>query len=98
MARPGRPQRNRAARSYGPLRRFHHVINSDEVFGTHRQGHGTFDLPFDHGSARWPAMGHGKHTPRGHVSPHPAAERRHSVVSLAPKPTGEQASGRELSS
>ncbi|MEH2560724.1 PAS domain S-box-containing protein [Bradyrhizobium sp. AZCC 2289] len=48
-----------------------------------RHGYGTLDLPFDHGSARWPAMGHGKHTPRGHVSPHPAAERRHSVVSLA---------------
>jgi tetratricopeptide (TPR) repeat protein len=55
-------------------------------------------VQFDRGSARWPAMGHGKHTPRGHVPPHPAAERRHSVVSLARKPTGEQASGREFSS
>jgi 8-oxo-dGTP diphosphatase len=36
MARPGRPERNRAARSFRQLRRFHHVINSDEVFGTHR--------------------------------------------------------------
>src|SRR5258706_9307900 len=36
MARPGRPERNRAARSFGQLRRFHHVINSDKVFGTHR--------------------------------------------------------------
>jgi hypothetical protein len=35
MARPGRPERNRAARSFRQLRRFHHVINSDEVFGTH---------------------------------------------------------------
>src|SRR5271163_1111497 len=35
MARPGRPERNRAARSFGQLRRFHHVINSDKVFGTH---------------------------------------------------------------
>jgi hypothetical protein len=37
MARPGRPERNRAARSFGQLRRFHHVINSIKVFGTHSQ-------------------------------------------------------------
>src|ERR1700681_3141107 len=37
MARPGRPERNRAARSFRQLMRFHHVINSDKVFGTHRQ-------------------------------------------------------------
>src|SRR5580693_5548903 len=36
MARPGRPERNRAARSFRQFRRFHHVINSDRVFGTHR--------------------------------------------------------------
>src|SRR4030081_321269 len=36
MARPGRPERNRTARSFRQLRRFHHVINSDKVFGTHR--------------------------------------------------------------
>jgi CHAT domain-containing protein len=35
MARPGRPERNRAARSFRQLRRFHHVINWDKVFGTH---------------------------------------------------------------
>src|SRR5882762_5272672 len=35
MARPGRPERNRAARSFRQLRRFHHGINSDKVFGTH---------------------------------------------------------------
>src|SRR4249920_3305995 len=35
MARPGRPERNRAARSFRQLRRFHHVINTDKVFGTH---------------------------------------------------------------
>ena len=35
MARPGRPERNRAARSFRQLRRFHHVINSEKVFGTH---------------------------------------------------------------
>src|SRR6267378_559713 len=37
MARPGRPERNRAARSFRQLRRFHHVINSDKVFGTHNR-------------------------------------------------------------
>src|ERR1700694_1004388 len=31
-----RPERNRTARSSRQLRRFHHVINSDRVFGTHR--------------------------------------------------------------
>src|SRR5882757_6331090 len=36
MARPGRPERNRAARSFRQLRRFHHDINSNKVFGTHR--------------------------------------------------------------
>src|SRR5882724_9779073 len=36
MARPGRPERNRAAQSFRQLRRFHHVINSDRVFGIHR--------------------------------------------------------------
>src|SRR5260370_15627328 len=35
MARPGWPERNKAARSFRQLRRFHHVINSDKVFGTH---------------------------------------------------------------
>jgi hypothetical protein len=35
MARPGRPERNRANRSFGQLRRFHHGINSNKVFGTH---------------------------------------------------------------
>src|SRR5258705_6954562 len=35
MARPGRPERNRAARSFRQLSRFHHVINTDKVFGTH---------------------------------------------------------------
>src|ERR1700678_4404461 len=36
MARPGRPERNRAARSFRQLRRFHNGINSNKVFGTHR--------------------------------------------------------------
>src|ERR1700733_6680793 len=47
MARPGRPERNRAARSFRQLRRFHHVINSNKVFGTH-----TCRLPQP---ARWAA-------------------------------------------
>jgi cold shock protein len=38
MARPGRPERNRAARSFRQFRRFHHVINTDKVFGTHSYG------------------------------------------------------------
>src|ERR1700737_3408013 len=36
MARPAPPERNRAAGSFRQLRRFHHVINSDKVFGIHR--------------------------------------------------------------
>src|SRR5450631_315023 len=43
MARPGRPERNKAARSFRQIRRFLHVINSNKVFGTHS---GAF--------ARWP--------------------------------------------
>src|SRR5450631_178957 len=35
MASPGWPERNKAARSFRQLRRFHHVINWDKVFGTH---------------------------------------------------------------
>src|SRR5450631_4453248 len=37
MARPGWPERNRAARSFHQFRRFLHVINSNKVFGTHRR-------------------------------------------------------------
>jgi hypothetical protein len=37
MARPGRPERSRTARSFRQLKRFHHVSNPDEVFGTHRE-------------------------------------------------------------
>ena len=36
MARSGRPERNRAARSFRQLRRFHHVINSNKVFQVSR--------------------------------------------------------------
>ena len=36
MARPGWPERNKAARSFRQLRRFLHVINPDKVFGTHK--------------------------------------------------------------
>jgi hypothetical protein len=35
MARPGWPERTKAARSLGQFKRFRHVINSDKVFGTH---------------------------------------------------------------
>src|SRR5258707_2877051 len=35
MARLVRQERNRTVRSFRQLRRFHHVINSDKVFGTH---------------------------------------------------------------
>src|ERR1700730_2124874 len=31
-----RPERNRTARSFRQLKRFHRFINSDQVFGTHR--------------------------------------------------------------
>src|SRR5260370_18709493 len=44
MARPGRPERNRAARSFRQLRRFHHVINSNKVFGTHSRRRATRNL------------------------------------------------------
>jgi hypothetical protein len=36
LTRPRRPGRNIKARSFRQLRRFQRVINSDEVFGTHR--------------------------------------------------------------
>src|SRR5258708_12598282 len=47
-----------------------------------RHGYGTLDLPFDHGSPRWPAVGHGKRTPRSHVSVHPPVDPTHSLVSF----------------
>src|SRR6478736_8944504 len=37
MARPRPPGQNTGARSFRQLRRFHHVSNSDGVFGTHNQ-------------------------------------------------------------
>jgi hypothetical protein len=37
MARPRRPGRNKVVRSFRQLRRFHHVINTDMVFGTHKR-------------------------------------------------------------
>ena len=45
MARPGRPEGNRAARSFRQLKRFHHVINSDKVFGTHNDTRAGRSLP-----------------------------------------------------
>src|SRR6266567_7835498 len=44
MATPGRSARNRAARSFRQLMRFDHVINSDKVFGTHREAAGFLDM------------------------------------------------------
>src|SRR5258708_29108094 len=44
MASPRRPKRNRAVRSFRQLRRFHHVINSYKVFGTHRAERGEITL------------------------------------------------------
>src|SRR6202521_2523310 len=35
MSKPVWPERNRAAGSFRQLMRFHRVINSDKVFGTH---------------------------------------------------------------
>jgi hypothetical protein len=55
LARPRQPGRNTEARSFRQLKRFRHVINSDEVFGAqgffyddviaklHAQGRSTFD-------------------------------------------------------
>jgi hypothetical protein len=40
----GRLERNKTARSFRQLRRFHHGINSDEVFGTHKSLLGTSAL------------------------------------------------------
>src|SRR6266446_5850214 len=36
LCQPGRSERNRAARSFRQLRRFHHVINSHKLLGTHK--------------------------------------------------------------
>src|SRR6202171_4812253 len=49
MARPGRPERNRTARSFRQLSRFHHVINSDKVFGTHSVENPLWGAPRIHG-------------------------------------------------
>jgi hypothetical protein len=50
------PERNRAARSFRQLRRFHHLINSDKVFGTHSRVRATTGccLGFN---ARLPVLG-----------------------------------------
>jgi len=63
----GLRHRNRAGTCRPAVQRFLH----DEA-GWH--GHGTIDLPLDHRSPRWPAVGHGKRTPGCHVSVHPASE------------------------
>ena len=64
--------------------------NADRLFNaffttkSSGMGMGLLDLPFDHGSPRGPAVGHGKRTPRCHVSVHPAGERSNCLVSLRP--------------
>jgi hypothetical protein len=50
-AKPRRPGRNRAARSFCQFRRFRHLINTDKVFGTHK-GRESFE-PKGSGRARW---------------------------------------------
>src|SRR5713101_9472638 len=49
MARSGRPERNRAARSFRQLRRFYHIINTDRVFGTHSSLRFGYVGHMDHG-------------------------------------------------
>jgi hypothetical protein len=64
--------------------------NADQLFNpffttkSSGMGTGALDLSFDHGSPRWPAVGHGKRTPGRHVSVHLAGERGHCVVRLRP--------------
>src|SRR6266849_2930311 len=67
MARLGWPERNRAARSFRQLRRFHHVINSDKVFGKTRRNN------LWGGLAVLQTVG-----PSGHTnSPHPSSREGH---------------------
>src|SRR6266851_310880 len=58
-------------------------------------GYGTLDLPFDRGSPRWPAVGHGKRTPRRHVSVHIAIASRGYVVTVRSKSPDDLASAAE---
>ncbi len=74
-------------------------IEAMQSVGDHqiqRHGYGTLDLPFDHGSPRGTTVGHGKRTPRCHVSVHPAGERRYYVVRL--RPSSVQSTGRSAPS
>src|SRR5882762_5832762 len=98
MARPGRPIRNRAARSFGQLRRFHHVIKTDKIFGTHtspgrpernRAARSFRQLRrFHHGINSNKVFG----THRGHFRAHPGQDRRFetegSVGRWSPPPRG----------
>ena len=53
MARPRRPGRNRAARSFRQLRRFYHIINTDRVFGTHNDRKSLWMRPFSRTEVEW---------------------------------------------
>ena len=75
-------------RECGPAvqRLLHHQIQ--------RHGYGALDLPFDHGSPRWPAVGRQQCAPGCHVSVHVAIVSRGPVVTgcegtgIAKRPAG----------
>jgi hypothetical protein len=46
-----------------------------------RHGYGAVDLPFDHGSPRWPVVGHGNRAPRLQVSVYFAGRHGQRIVS-----------------
>src|ERR1700731_2249357 len=60
-----------------------------------RHGYGALNLPFDHGGPWWPPLGHGKCTPRCHVSIRPAPASRRCVRIGHPKSSPEPASAKE---
>ena len=61
-----RPERNRTARSSRQLRRFHHVINSDGVFGTHSQTSARPTVAQRHLLAKPQKSDRGRHRYRSH--------------------------------
>src|SRR5258706_2827267 len=60
-----------------------------------RHGYGALNLPFDHGGPWWPPLGHGKCTPRCHVSIRPAPASRGCLVIEHPKSSPAPASAKE---